>query len=61
MGSSAGASLTFVTVTRKARLTVSSPPLFVPPSSVTVTVMRAVPQALGDEANVIRPVLAGLV
>ena len=46
IGSSVGAWLTGVTVTVKVWVTVLTPPLAVPPSSITVTVIVAVPLAL---------------
>ena len=46
IGLSVGAWLTGVTVTVKVRMIVLTPPLAVPPLSVTVTVIVAVPLAL---------------
>ena len=47
IGSSVGGWLTGVTVTVKGWVKVLTPPLAVPPLSVTVTVIVAVPLALG--------------
>jgi hypothetical protein len=61
IGASVGASLTAVTVTVKVRVTVSTPPLAVPPLSVTVTVMTAVPDWLASGVKLRDPAALGLV
>jgi hypothetical protein len=61
IGSSVGASLTAVTVTVKVRVIASTPPLAVPPSSRTVTVMTAVPDRLARGVKLREPVALGLV
>ena len=55
------ASLTAFTVTVKVRTIVSTPPLAVPPPSLTVTVTVAEPLALATGVKVSEPVAFGLV
>ena len=50
-----------MTVTVKAAVNVLTPPLAVPPLSVTVTVIVAVPLALAAGVKVSEPVVLGLV
>ncbi len=54
-----GASFTFVTVRVKLFVTAFTPPAAVPPLSVTITLMTAVPLALvtvrNDSVPVVRP------
>ena len=61
IGSSVGAWLTGVTVTMKVWVIVLTPPLAVPPLSITVTVIVAVPLALATGVKVSVPVVLGLV
>ena len=56
-----GASFTEFTVIVKVRVFVSSPPLAVPPSSLTVTVIVAVPCWLATGVYLSVPVAFGLV
>ena len=60
IGSSKGAWLIGRTVTVKVWVTVLTPPLAVPPLSVTVTVIVAVPFALANGVKVSVPVAPGL-
>src|SRR5262245_47546026 len=61
IGSSVGGWLTGVTLMVKVRVKVLIPPLAVPPLSITVTVMCAVPLTFGNTENVRTPVVFGLV
>src|SRR4051812_30971452 len=58
---SVGASFTALTVTVKVLVTALTPPLAVPPLSVTTTVMTAVPLLLAAGVNCNEPVALGLV
>src|SRR6185436_4915877 len=55
-----GAPLDGETVPVTVRLMLSAPPLLVPPSSVTFTVMTTTPVALATGVKVSRPLLPGL-
>ena len=61
IGSSVGGTLSGMTVTVNVRKAMFWPPLAVPPSSVTVTVITAVPLAVGSAMKLSVPVVFGLV